>query len=90
MILLVVVFLGLYFPLHYYGGLGAMFAAIEQAKPGFTVLPEQGESVWWFSFIRIENGEDLGAIGNFCRCDLRAGPGYAPGNSGRAEPVGAL
>ncbi len=49
MILLVVVFLGLYFPLHYYGGLGAMFAAIEQAKPGFTVLPEHGESVWWFS-----------------------------------------
>jgi solute:Na+ symporter, SSS family len=49
MILLVVVFLGLYFPLHYYGGLGAMFAAIELAKPGFTVLPAHGESVWWFS-----------------------------------------
>ena len=49
MILLVVVFLGSYFPLHYYGGLGAMFAAIEQAKPGFTVLPAHGESVWWFS-----------------------------------------
>jgi solute:Na+ symporter, SSS family len=48
-ILLVVVFLGIYFPLHYYGGLGAMFAAIEQAKPGFTALPERGESVWWFS-----------------------------------------
>jgi solute:Na+ symporter, SSS family len=49
MILLVVVFLGSYFPLHYYGGLGAMFAAIEQAKPGFTILPAHGESVWWFS-----------------------------------------
>lgn len=49
MILLVVVFLGIYFPLRYYGGLGAMFAAIEQAKPGFTVLPARGESVWWFS-----------------------------------------
>jgi Na+/proline symporter len=48
-ILLVVVFLGIYFPLHYYRGLGAMFAAIEQAKPGFTALPERGESVWWFS-----------------------------------------
>ena len=48
-ILLVVVFLGIYFPLHYYGGVGAMFAAIEQAKPGFTVLPERGDSVWWFS-----------------------------------------
>ena len=39
MILAVVVFLGLYLPLHYYGGLGAMFAAIEAAKPGFVVLP---------------------------------------------------
>jgi solute:Na+ symporter, SSS family len=49
MILLVVVFLGLYFPLHYYGSLGAMFSAIEAAKPGFTILPDHGESVWWFS-----------------------------------------
>jgi SSS family solute:Na+ symporter len=49
MILLAVVFLGIYFPLHYYGGLGAMFAAIEEVKPGFTVLPAHGESVWWFS-----------------------------------------
>jgi SSS family solute:Na+ symporter len=48
-ILLVVVFLGVYFPLHYYGGLAPMFAAIEAAKPGFTALPERGESVWWFS-----------------------------------------
>jgi solute:Na+ symporter, SSS family len=49
MILLVVLFLGIYFPLHYYGGLQPMFAAIEQAHPGFTVLPARGESVWWFS-----------------------------------------
>src|SRR5271170_2069227 len=49
MILAVVVFLGIYLPFHYYGGLGAMFAAIEQAKPGFTALPARGESVWWFS-----------------------------------------
>jgi solute:Na+ symporter, SSS family len=48
MILVVVVFLGIYFPLHYYGGLQAMFAAIEAAKPGFAALPERGESVWWF------------------------------------------
>ena len=32
MILVVVVFLGIYFPLHYYGGLGAMFAAIEAGQ----------------------------------------------------------
>jgi len=36
MILLVVVFPHLFFALHYYGGLEPMFAAIEQAKPGFT------------------------------------------------------
>ena len=32
-------------PIHYYGGIGAMFAAIQPAKPGFLALPAQGESV---------------------------------------------
>jgi len=49
MIVLVVVFLGVYFPLHDYGGIEPMFAAIEAAKPGFTALPARGESVWWFA-----------------------------------------
>src|SRR3954470_11969298 len=49
LIVVVVVFLGLYLPSHYYGGLGSIFQAIEQAKPGFTVLPPHGESLWWFS-----------------------------------------
>ena len=49
LILGVVIFLGIYLPYHYYGGLGPMFAAIEQAKPGFTVLPPHGQSLWWFS-----------------------------------------
>jgi SSS family solute:Na+ symporter len=48
MILAVVVFLGIYLPLHYYGGYGAMFSAIGQAKPGFLALPPQGQSVAWF------------------------------------------
>jgi SSS family solute:Na+ symporter len=48
MILAVVLFLGIYLPLHYYGGYGAMFEAIETAKPGFLALPPQGESVAWF------------------------------------------
>jgi solute:Na+ symporter, SSS family len=26
-----------------------MFAAIDQAKPGFTILPPHGESLWWFA-----------------------------------------
>jgi SSS family solute:Na+ symporter len=49
LIVATVIFLGIYLPYHYYGGLGSMFAAIEQAKPGFTVLPPHGESLWWFS-----------------------------------------
>jgi solute:Na+ symporter, SSS family len=48
-ILVIVIFLGIYLPLHYYGGLGAMFTAVEQARPGFTVLPAHGDSAWWFS-----------------------------------------
>jgi solute:Na+ symporter, SSS family len=49
LILGVVIFLGIYLPYHYYGGLGSMFAAIDQAKPGFTILPPHGESLWWFA-----------------------------------------
>jgi SSS family solute:Na+ symporter len=48
MILAVVLFLGIYLPIHYYGGYGTMFQAIEAAKPGFLALPPQGESVAWF------------------------------------------
>jgi SSS family solute:Na+ symporter len=49
MILGIVIFLGIYLSYHYYGGLGEMFTAIERAKPGFTVLPEHGESLWWYA-----------------------------------------
>jgi solute:Na+ symporter, SSS family len=49
LILVIVIFLGLYLPYHYYGGLGPMFEAIEHARPGFTALPPRGESLWWFS-----------------------------------------
>jgi SSS family solute:Na+ symporter len=47
-ILAVVLFLGIYLPLHFFGSYGAMFDAIEVAKPGFLRLPPQGESVAWF------------------------------------------
>src|SRR5579883_1191358 len=49
LILAVVLFLGIYLPIHYYAGIGAMFAAIEQAKPGFIALPAHGENIWWFA-----------------------------------------
>ncbi len=48
LILAVVLFLGIYLPIHYYGGFGAMFQAIQAAKPGFLALPPQGESLAWF------------------------------------------
>ena len=47
-ILLVVVFLGVYLPWHYYGGIEPMFRDIIAAKPGFLALPEHGQSVSWF------------------------------------------
>lgn len=49
MILFVVLFLGIYLPLHYHGGFTAMFEAIETAKPGFLALPERGQSPVWFA-----------------------------------------
>jgi solute:Na+ symporter, SSS family len=48
LILVVVLFLGIYLPFHYYGGYGAMFSAIDAAKPGFLAFPAKGESVAWF------------------------------------------
>nr|WP_294512451.1 sodium:solute symporter [uncultured Rhodopila sp.] len=48
LILAVVLFLGIYLPIHYYGGYGAMFQAIQAAKPGFLAFPRQGESLAWF------------------------------------------
>jgi SSS family solute:Na+ symporter len=48
LILAVAIFLGIYLPIHLYGGYGAMFAAIDAARPGFLALPAKGESVAWF------------------------------------------
>jgi solute:Na+ symporter, SSS family len=48
MILGVVVGLGIYLPLHYYGGYGAMFTAIQSANPTFLTLPSAGMSPAWF------------------------------------------
>lgn len=48
MILTVAVGIGIYLPLHYYGGFGAMFEALDRAKPGLLVLPAAGMSPTWF------------------------------------------
>jgi SSS family solute:Na+ symporter len=48
MIISVVAFLGFYLPIHYYGSIGKMFAAVQVAKPGFLALPAHGQDVSWF------------------------------------------
>ena len=48
MMVVVIGFLGIYLPLHYYGGLQPMFEAIHATKPELLKLPEQGLSVSWF------------------------------------------
>lgn len=39
LLMIAVVFFGLYLPIHYFGSLGGMFEALEAAKPGFLALP---------------------------------------------------
>ena len=48
LILAVAIFLGVYLPLHYYGGFSEMFHGIDAAKPGFLVFKPTGQSVSWF------------------------------------------
>jgi len=47
-ILVVVLFMGIYLPMHYYGGYQHMFTMINASKPGFLSLPTKGLSVSWF------------------------------------------
>ena len=48
MILGVVIFLGLYIPIHYFGGIEQMFKSVEAVKPELLTLADQGLSVPWF------------------------------------------
>lgn len=48
LILVIVLWLGIYLPIHLYGGIGDMFEKIDAAKPGFLVFAASGMSVWWF------------------------------------------
>lgn len=48
MIISVAAFLGFYLPIHYYGGIGNMFAAVNTAKPGFLAFAAHGQSLSWF------------------------------------------
>ncbi|MED4203865.1 sodium:solute symporter family protein [Neobacillus mesonae] len=48
LILGVMVFMGFYFPFHYYGGIHPMFEAINTSSSEFLLFPEQGLSISWF------------------------------------------
>jgi solute:Na+ symporter, SSS family len=48
MVLVVVVFMGIYLPFALYGGVGEMFREIQAQNPGFLVLPDEGYSPSWF------------------------------------------
>ncbi|WP_328539183.1 sodium:solute symporter family protein [Streptomyces sp. NBC_00344] len=48
-ILLVVLAIGIYLPVHYFGGIGGMFHAVDAAQPHFLTLPSSGMSPAWFA-----------------------------------------
>jgi SSS family solute:Na+ symporter len=45
----VVVFIGLYLPIHYFGSIGGMFHAVQHSKPGFAALTGDQLTPVWFS-----------------------------------------
>jgi solute:Na+ symporter, SSS family len=45
----VVIFIGLYLPIHYFGSIGEMFHKVQEAKPGFAALKGDQLSPVWFS-----------------------------------------
>jgi SSS family solute:Na+ symporter len=50
----VVVFIGIYLPIHYFGSIGEMFHRVEDAKPGFTALKgDQLTPVWFASTVLL-------------------------------------
>lgn len=48
LIFIVLLFLGVYLPFHYYGGIQPMFEALNTQRPNFVILPEHGLSISWF------------------------------------------
>ncbi len=45
----VVIFIGIYLPIHYFGSIGEMFHRVDDAKPGFTALKGEQLTPVWFS-----------------------------------------
>jgi SSS family solute:Na+ symporter len=45
----IVLFIGIYLPIHYFGGIGEMFRQVDEAKPGFLELSGDQLTPVWFS-----------------------------------------
>ncbi|MEV0700086.1 sodium:solute symporter family protein [Saccharopolyspora sp. NPDC050389] len=48
LVLVVIIAIGLYLPLHYFGGVSTMFEAVDAAQPGFLALHEPAHDTGWF------------------------------------------
>ncbi len=48
LMLVVIVFMGIYLPIHYFHGIKSMFVDINTVKPGFLTLPSKGLSPSWY------------------------------------------
>jgi SSS family solute:Na+ symporter len=48
LLLVVILFLGIYLPYHYYGGIRPMFETLDAAKPKFLLIPKEGNSISWY------------------------------------------
>ena len=48
LLLVVILFLGIYLPYHYYGGIKPMFETLDTAKPEFLLIPKEGYSISWY------------------------------------------
>ncbi len=48
LVLVVVVFMGIYLPFHYFGGIGEMFAKVHAQSPTFLQLHEPAHDTGWF------------------------------------------
>jgi len=49
LVLTLAVFLGLYLPWHYYGGIAPMFQAIHEARPDYFRFPKEGLNLSWYN-----------------------------------------
>jgi len=49
LILGLAIFLGIYLPFHYYGGVAPMFAAIHEANPAYFQFPKSGLNLTWYN-----------------------------------------